>query len=172
MVGLFRRFGGEDAFGKRARVTINCGGGKCCVFLTCACSPLHADLHGVAKITSFSFLAFHGSPFILGCWVASCHLSTRHEEELWAGVQVAASPSAPLRALLPEEEVLQVCGAAPLPPSDSGANHNHCPRTDPPCCSSTTTTVDAAEVAKFSRIAEQWWDLDGPYALLHGMNKV
>src|SRR6201996_1517216 len=33
-------------------------------------------------------------------------------------------------------------------------------------------TVDAAEVARFSRIAEQWWDPRGPMAALHKFNPV
>lgn len=35
-----------------------------------------------------------------------------------------------------------------------------------------TNTVNQAEIAKFSRIADQWWDLEGDFGLLHGMNKV
>jgi len=31
-------------------------------------------------------------------------------------------------------------------------------------------TVDAAEVAKFSAMAERWWDRDGPLRPLHAMN--
>ena len=35
-----------------------------------------------------------------------------------------------------------------------------------------TDTVDAAEVGKFSAMAERWWDADGDMAPLHAMNPV
>lgn len=34
----------------------------------------------------------------------------------------------------------------------------------------TETTVDAAEVAKFEAMAAEWWDPDGKFRPLHGMN--
>ena len=34
------------------------------------------------------------------------------------------------------------------------------------------TTVDAAEIEKFSRQAGQWWDEHGPFAPLHRMNPI
>jgi len=36
----------------------------------------------------------------------------------------------------------------------------------------TTSTVNAAEVAHFSRLSSQWWDEKGEFALLHRMNPV
>jgi 2-polyprenyl-6-hydroxyphenyl methylase/3-demethylubiquinone-9 3-methyltransferase len=35
-----------------------------------------------------------------------------------------------------------------------------------------TTTVDAEDVAKFSRIAEEWWDANGKFKPLHRLNPV
>ena len=35
-----------------------------------------------------------------------------------------------------------------------------------------TTTIDEAEVARFSRISDQWWDSRGPMAALHKFNPV
>ena len=34
------------------------------------------------------------------------------------------------------------------------------------------TTIDEAEVARFSRVSEQWWDPHGPMAALHKFNPV
>ena len=34
------------------------------------------------------------------------------------------------------------------------------------------STVNAAEVAHFSRLSSQWWDENGEFALLHRMNPV
>ena len=36
----------------------------------------------------------------------------------------------------------------------------------------TASTVNAAEVAHFSRLSSQWWDEKGEFALLHRMNPV
>ena len=36
----------------------------------------------------------------------------------------------------------------------------------------TESTVNAAEVAHFSRLSSQWWDENGEFALLHRMNPV
>lgn len=36
----------------------------------------------------------------------------------------------------------------------------------------THTTVDAAEIARFSRIADEWWDPAGKFAPLHRLNPV
>lgn len=36
--------------------------------------------------------------------------------------------------------------------------------------SSTTSTVDAEDVARFSRIADEWWDARGKFAPLHRLN--
>ncbi|MEI9886893.1 MAG: hypothetical protein WDN08_10430 [Rhizomicrobium sp.] len=36
----------------------------------------------------------------------------------------------------------------------------------------TDTTVDAAEVAKFSALAAEWWDPAGKFAPLHKFNPV
>eukprot|EP00462_Mataza_sp_D1_P020523 CAMPEP_0175129746 /NCGR_PEP_ID=MMETSP0087-20121206/5637_1 /TAXON_ID=136419 /ORGANISM="Unknown Unknown, Strain D1" /LENGTH=271 /DNA_ID=CAMNT_0016411917 /DNA_START=109 /DNA_END=924 /DNA_ORIENTATION=- len=36
----------------------------------------------------------------------------------------------------------------------------------------TTSTVDDEEIAKFSRMADQWWDLKGKFAPLHALNPV
>ena len=33
-----------------------------------------------------------------------------------------------------------------------------------------TTTIDQQEIAKFSQIASQWWDTDGPLKTLHDIN--
>jgi 2-polyprenyl-6-hydroxyphenyl methylase/3-demethylubiquinone-9 3-methyltransferase len=38
--------------------------------------------------------------------------------------------------------------------------------------SSTTSTVDPAEIAKFSRLSEQWWDPNGKMAPLHKINPL
>lgn len=35
-----------------------------------------------------------------------------------------------------------------------------------------TSTIDPAEVSKFSRLASTWWDTRGPFAQLHRMNPV
>ncbi|HEY3792761.1 MAG TPA: bifunctional 2-polyprenyl-6-hydroxyphenol methylase/3-demethylubiquinol 3-O-methyltransferase UbiG, partial [Bradyrhizobium sp.] len=35
-----------------------------------------------------------------------------------------------------------------------------------------TGTIDADEIAHFSRLAGQWWDLRGPWATLHRFNPV
>ncbi|KAI6041289.1 S-adenosyl-L-methionine-dependent methyltransferase [Pisolithus marmoratus] len=35
-----------------------------------------------------------------------------------------------------------------------------------------TSTVNAAEIAHFSRLSSQWWDENGEFALLHRMNPV
>jgi len=32
--------------------------------------------------------------------------------------------------------------------------------------------VDAAETAKFSAVADEWWDHKGPFKPLHAMNPV
>jgi 2-polyprenyl-6-hydroxyphenyl methylase/3-demethylubiquinone-9 3-methyltransferase len=37
---------------------------------------------------------------------------------------------------------------------------------------STSTTVDAAEVERFSRMAEEWWDPTGKFAPLHRLNPI
>lgn len=37
---------------------------------------------------------------------------------------------------------------------------------------STSTTIDPAEVARFERIAETWWDPKGPMKVLHKFNPV
>lgn len=34
-----------------------------------------------------------------------------------------------------------------------------------------STTVDQTEVSKFSKLAEQWWDPNGPMAPLHSLNR-
>src|SRR5260370_37178426 len=34
------------------------------------------------------------------------------------------------------------------------------------------STVDAAEIERFSRIAEEWWDADGKFAPLHRLNPL
>ncbi|MDA5192352.1 bifunctional 2-polyprenyl-6-hydroxyphenol methylase/3-demethylubiquinol 3-O-methyltransferase UbiG [Govanella unica] len=34
----------------------------------------------------------------------------------------------------------------------------------------TSTTVDAAEIARFTALAAEWWDLDGPFKPLHRLN--
>ena len=34
------------------------------------------------------------------------------------------------------------------------------------------TTIDAAEIAKFSAIAAEWWDESGKFAPLHRINPV
>lgn len=34
------------------------------------------------------------------------------------------------------------------------------------------TTIDAAEVARFSRLSHQWWDTRGPFAPLHRINAL
>jgi 2-polyprenyl-3-methyl-5-hydroxy-6-metoxy-1,4-benzoquinol methylase len=34
------------------------------------------------------------------------------------------------------------------------------------------STVSESEVKKFSDIAEEWWDLHGPFEMLHRMNPV
>src|ERR1700761_7386653 len=36
----------------------------------------------------------------------------------------------------------------------------------------TSTTIDRDEVARFSRLADQWWDTRGPMAALHKFNPV
>ena len=36
----------------------------------------------------------------------------------------------------------------------------------------TPSTVDPAEVERFSRIAEEWWDPAGKFAPLHRLNPV
>src|SRR5690349_12280543 len=36
----------------------------------------------------------------------------------------------------------------------------------------TNTTIDVAEVERFSRIADQWWDPGGKFAPLHRLNPV
>lgn len=36
----------------------------------------------------------------------------------------------------------------------------------------TISTIDAEEVARFSRIAEEWWDLDGKFKPLHRINPL
>jgi 2-polyprenyl-6-hydroxyphenyl methylase/3-demethylubiquinone-9 3-methyltransferase len=38
--------------------------------------------------------------------------------------------------------------------------------------SSATSTVDSAEIERFSRIAEEWWDPAGKFAPLHRLNPV
>lgn len=38
--------------------------------------------------------------------------------------------------------------------------------------SAASATVDPAEIAKFGRLASQWWDADGVFAGLHSMNAV
>ena len=35
-----------------------------------------------------------------------------------------------------------------------------------------STTIDPAEVARFERIAETWWDPKGPMRVLHRFNPV
>lgn len=35
-----------------------------------------------------------------------------------------------------------------------------------------STTIDAAELAHFERLARRWWDADGPFWPLHGMNAL
>ncbi len=35
-----------------------------------------------------------------------------------------------------------------------------------------TSTIDAAEVARFSALAEEWWDPRGKMAVLHKFNPV
>ncbi len=35
-----------------------------------------------------------------------------------------------------------------------------------------TTTIDALEVAKFSQLATQWWDREGPLKTLHDINPI
>ena len=34
------------------------------------------------------------------------------------------------------------------------------------------TTVDSAEIAKFEAMAAEWWDPNGKFAPLHGMNPI
>jgi 2-polyprenyl-6-hydroxyphenyl methylase / 3-demethylubiquinone-9 3-methyltransferase len=41
-----------------------------------------------------------------------------------------------------------------------------------PMTATTATTLDAEEIAKFSAIAEQWWDEKGKFAPLHRINPV
>lgn len=31
-------------------------------------------------------------------------------------------------------------------------------------------TIDPEEIARFDKVAETWWDMDGPYKALHGLN--
>lgn len=40
------------------------------------------------------------------------------------------------------------------------------------CVSAKNTTVDEKEVEKFSKMADQWWDLHGDFAPLHALNPV
>ncbi len=47
-----------------------------------------------------------------------------------------------------------------MPPARMGARQNP------------SATVDAAEVARFSQLAGQWWDPHGPWATLHRLNPV
>ena len=42
----------------------------------------------------------------------------------------------------------------------------------PPQAASTPSTVDAAEVARFSAIAAEWWNPAGKFKPLHGFNPV
>jgi len=43
---------------------------------------------------------------------------------------------------------------------------------DSPHAASEQTTVDPAEIERFSRIAEEWWDPTGKFAPLHQLNPV
>jgi 2-polyprenyl-6-hydroxyphenyl methylase/3-demethylubiquinone-9 3-methyltransferase len=42
----------------------------------------------------------------------------------------------------------------------------------PPAGSAATSTVDPAEIAKFSKLSEQWWDPKGKMAPLHKINPL
>ncbi|KXS11741.1 ubiquinone biosynthesis O-methyltransferase [Gonapodya prolifera JEL478] len=62
-----------------------------------------------------------------------------------------------------------------LSPSESPANPYRLhtivvPNPSPTPPQPPTSTIDPSEVAKFSRLAESWWDPDGPSRLLHLMN--
>ena len=41
-----------------------------------------------------------------------------------------------------------------------------------PPAASAASTVDPAEIAKFSKLSEQWWDPKGKMAPLHTVNPV
>jgi polyprenyldihydroxybenzoate methyltransferase / 3-demethylubiquinol 3-O-methyltransferase len=43
---------------------------------------------------------------------------------------------------------------------------------NPTPASSSGTTVNASEIAHFSRLSSQWWDERGEFAMLHKMNPV
>jgi 2-polyprenyl-6-hydroxyphenyl methylase/3-demethylubiquinone-9 3-methyltransferase len=43
---------------------------------------------------------------------------------------------------------------------------------DSPHTASEQTTIDPAEIERFSRIAEEWWDPAGKFAPLHRLNPV
>ena len=42
----------------------------------------------------------------------------------------------------------------------------------PPAAAETTRTVDPSEIAKFERMAAEWWDATGKFAPLHKFNPV
>lgn len=43
---------------------------------------------------------------------------------------------------------------------------------DPPANAAASASVDPAEVAFYTRLAEQWWDEDGPFWPLHVLNRL
>src|SRR6202012_5404875 len=45
-------------------------------------------------------------------------------------------------------------------------------QSNPPAALSAGSTVDPAEVAKFSKLSEQWWDPNGKMAPLHKINPL
>jgi 2-polyprenyl-3-methyl-5-hydroxy-6-metoxy-1,4-benzoquinol methylase len=51
-------------------------------------------------------------------------------------------------------------------PRSSSCHHR------PRARSFTFSNADPAEVARFSELAEKWWDVRGPMAALHSMNPV
>lgn len=52
------------------------------------------------------------------------------------------------------------------------ANHRVTDKTPDPAIKAGASTVDPAEIARFSKLSETWWDPNGPMAPLHKINPV